>query len=76
MLLNWVVIWEEIRKANGRRRHDPLADPLDRPEWCGLLWLLPLLSLPKFRRLQKKAENKKDGDNRRYALLPHLEAQP
>ncbi|MEZ2129077.1 MULTISPECIES: hypothetical protein [unclassified Sinorhizobium] len=77
MHLNWVILWEEIRKANGRRRHDPLADPLDRPEWCGLLWVLPLFSLVNYRKSsRKKAKSKKDWDKRRYGLLPHLEAQP
>lgn len=76
MLLNWIVIWEEIRKASGRRRHDPLADPLDRPEWGGLLWVLPLFSLLKDRKSSpKKTKNKQDRDRRRYGLLPHLETQ-
>jgi hypothetical protein len=77
MLLNWVVLWEEIRKANGRRRHDPLADPLDRPEWCGLLWMLLLFSPVNNRKsLRKKRKTRRKGDKRRYGLLPHLEAQP
>lgn len=39
MDLNWVVLFREIEIGNRRIRRDrfadPLADPLDRPEWRG-----------------------------------------
>ncbi|MBB4273712.1 hypothetical protein GGE12_001467 [Rhizobium mongolense] len=43
MLLNWVVPWNEPEARDRSRRRDPLADPLDGPEWDGLRWLLPLI---------------------------------
>jgi hypothetical protein len=43
MLLNWVVLWNELEMNNRNRRRDPLADPLDRPEWQGLRWFVPLI---------------------------------
>lgn len=44
MLLNWVVLWNELEMNNGKCRRDPLADPLDRPEWQGLRWFVPLIA--------------------------------
>lgn len=46
MLLEGVVLWLALKRAGSRRsasRH-PLSDPLDQPEWQGLLFILPLLS--------------------------------
>nr|WP_074060673.1 hypothetical protein [Rhizobium etli] len=43
MLLNWVVLCNELETRNRSRRRDPLADPLDGPDWEGLRWLLPLI---------------------------------
>ena len=43
MLLNWVVLWNELEMKNRSRRRDPLADPLDGPEWRGLQWLVPVI---------------------------------
>ncbi|MEI1250549.1 hypothetical protein [Rhizobium aouanii] len=44
MDLNWVVLFREIEIGNRRIRHDPLADPLDRPEWRGFLWAVPIIA--------------------------------
>ncbi|MBB3656568.1 hypothetical protein FHX15_001796 [Rhizobium sp. BK650] len=44
MLLNWIMLSNELHRISGKRRKDPLADPLDAPEWDGLRWALPLLS--------------------------------
>ncbi|MGO7428385.1 hypothetical protein ACCT09_53915, partial [Rhizobium ruizarguesonis] len=43
MDLNWVVLFREIEIRNRRIRRDPLADPLDRPEWRGFLWAVPAI---------------------------------
>ena len=45
MLLNWIMLANELHTHSRRRKKDPLADPLDAPEWDGLRWALPLLSL-------------------------------
>ncbi|MBP2446673.1 hypothetical protein [Rhizobium leguminosarum] len=44
MLLNWVVLFREIEIRNRRTRHDAFADPLDRPEWRGILWVVPIIA--------------------------------
>jgi hypothetical protein len=44
MLLNWVVVWKELDGRNRERRCDPMADPLDRPEWKAFQWLVPLIA--------------------------------
>lgn len=44
MLLNWIMLSNELHRQSRRQRQDPLADPLDAPEWDGLRWALPLLS--------------------------------
>ncbi|AIC26572.1 hypothetical protein IE4771_CH01426 [Rhizobium etli bv. mimosae str. IE4771] len=44
MLLNWVVLFEEVETPNRRMRRDPMADPLDGPEWRGLRWIIPILT--------------------------------
>ncbi len=46
MLLEGVVLWLELKRARpgGRGVRHPLSDPLDQPEWQGLLLILPLLS--------------------------------
>lgn len=44
MLLNWIMLSNELHRKSHQRRRDPLADPLDAPEWDGLRWALPLLS--------------------------------
>lgn len=36
MLLNWVTIFHELTALERGRDRDPLADPLERPEWRGL----------------------------------------
>ncbi|MBP1843734.1 hypothetical protein J2046_001990 [Rhizobium petrolearium] len=43
MLLNWVKLWDRLKKENDRRGRHPLADPLEGAEWRGLLWIVPLL---------------------------------
>lgn len=45
MLLNWIMLANELHRHSRRTTKDPLADPLDAPEWDGLRWALPLLSL-------------------------------
>lgn len=45
MLLNWIMLANELHRKSRQQRQDPLADPLDAPEWDGLRWALPLLSL-------------------------------
>ncbi|MBX5157279.1 hypothetical protein HJB84_03855 [Rhizobium sp. NZLR1b] len=44
MLLNWVVLFREIEIRNRRIRRDAFADPLDRPEWHGSLWVVPIIA--------------------------------
>ncbi|WP_081525665.1 hypothetical protein [Rhizobium sp. CCGE 510] len=44
MDLNWVVLFKEIEIRNRRIRRDAFADPLDRPEWRGILWILPIIA--------------------------------
>ncbi|MBB3308597.1 hypothetical protein FHT78_000326 [Rhizobium sp. BK196] len=44
MLLNWIMLAIALHKDSRRQRKDPLADPLDAPEWDGLRWALPFLS--------------------------------
>ncbi|ANK85006.1 MULTISPECIES: hypothetical protein [unclassified Rhizobium] len=44
MLLNWVVFFNEVASRNYRMRRDPVADPLDGPEWRGLLWIIPIIA--------------------------------
>ncbi|WP_106795314.1 hypothetical protein [Rhizobium sp. H4] len=50
MLLNWFVLFEEVETRNRRMRRDPMADPLDGPEWRGLLWIIPIFSYLSSRR--------------------------
>ena len=71
MLLNWVVIWEQIRQAEHRRQHSPLDDPLDRPEWRGLLWILPLLEVfGRSKQRRKRTNSKRGGATRLAAYCP------
>ena len=42
-MLEWVRVWIEVHDQAMRKR-DAFADPLEGPEWQGLLWLLPLIS--------------------------------
>ena len=44
MLLNWIILFEELESRNRRMRRDPMADPLDGPEWRGLLWIIPIMA--------------------------------
>ncbi|UVD57923.1 hypothetical protein NE852_06885 [Rhizobium sp. Pop5] len=44
MLLNWVVLFNELKVHDRRERRDPFADPLDRPEWRGFLWVIPAIA--------------------------------
>ncbi|MGR4845094.1 hypothetical protein ACIPSK_21160 [Rhizobium sp. LARHSG275] len=44
MLLNWVVLFRGIEIRNRRIRRDPLADPLDKPEWRAFLWAVPAIA--------------------------------
>ena len=44
MLLNWIMLASALHKDSRRQRKDPLADPLDAPEWDGLRWAVPFLS--------------------------------
>ncbi|RXT29088.1 hypothetical protein B5P46_10225 [Rhizobium leguminosarum] len=44
MDLNWVTLFTEIEIRNRRFRHDPLSDPLDRPEWRGFLWAVSIIA--------------------------------
>ncbi|MGO7334792.1 hypothetical protein [Rhizobium leguminosarum] len=48
MDLNWVILFREIEIGNRRIRRDrfadPLADPLDRPEWRGFLWTVSIIA--------------------------------
>jgi hypothetical protein len=48
MLLGGIVLWLELRRVAGRaeaeRREGPLMDPLERAEWRGLGFVLPLLA--------------------------------
>ncbi|ANM03509.1 hypothetical protein AMC78_CH01377 [Rhizobium phaseoli] len=50
MLLNWRVLFEEVETRNRRMRRDPMADPLDGPEWRGLLWIIPIIAYLSARR--------------------------
>ncbi|PDV88522.1 MULTISPECIES: hypothetical protein [Rhizobium] len=50
MLLNWVVLFEEVETRKRRMRRDPMADPLDGPEWRGLLWIIPIIAYLSSRR--------------------------
>ncbi|GAA3114700.1 hypothetical protein GCM10010520_68230 [Rhizobium viscosum] len=62
MLLNWIMLANELNRKSRRQRQDPLADPLDAPEWDGLRWALPLLSL--LARGQYKADQAPAPKNR------------
>ncbi|MCY1667914.1 hypothetical protein [Rhizobium sp. SL86] len=48
MLLGGIVLWLELRRSAERceaiRRDGPLMDPLERAEWRGLGFVLPLLA--------------------------------
>ncbi|RUM26430.1 hypothetical protein EFQ99_09240 [Rhizobium vallis] len=44
MLLNWVILFNELKGHDRRPRRDPFADPLDQPEWRGLLWIIPVIA--------------------------------
>ncbi|WP_411035759.1 hypothetical protein [Shinella sp. BYT-45] len=39
----WMIAFENMRAAGGRREAGPLADPLEREEWGGLQWAAGLL---------------------------------
>ncbi|MBR0556230.1 hypothetical protein J5J10_11130 [Ciceribacter sp. L1K23] len=56
MLLNWLLIFEHARKRQGARREHPLADPLERPEWQGLGWVVAIFArVSRRRRTVKRA---------------------
>ncbi|MGZ2457274.1 MULTISPECIES: hypothetical protein [Rhizobium] len=44
MDLNWVTLFKEVETRNRRIRRDRFADPLDRPEWRGFLWVVPIIA--------------------------------
>lgn len=46
MDIQWSMIWLQGNSAaaKSRRKHDGLADPLERAEWQGLLWAVPLFT--------------------------------
>ncbi|MBB3135576.1 hypothetical protein FHS26_003322 [Rhizobium pisi] len=44
MDLNWVVLFMEVESRKRRIRHDPFADPLEQPEWCGLHWAVLIIA--------------------------------
>lgn len=56
MLLNWVRLWDQLRKENDRRGRHALADPLEGAEWRGLLWIVPLLGRLAARQPKRRAE--------------------
>jgi len=62
MLLNWVVLFREFESRDRRTRRDPFADPLERPEWRGLLWAVPVIArLAARRSAGAEAARRKDG---------------
>lgn len=62
MDLNWVVLFREVENRNRRTRRDPLADPLERPEWRGLHWAVPIIArLTARRSAGAEAAHRKDG---------------
>ncbi|MBY3066535.1 hypothetical protein HFO74_24495 [Rhizobium laguerreae] len=60
MDLNWVVLFREIEIGNRRIRRDPLADPLDRPEWRGFLWAVPIIARLAARRSGETKATRRD----------------
>lgn len=44
MLLQWMELWTAFVEEKRQRAKRNLADPLDAPEWDGLLWVLPAIS--------------------------------
>ncbi|MHC2362328.1 hypothetical protein [Rhizobium leguminosarum] len=64
MDLNWVLLFREIEIRNRRIRRgpltDPLADPLDRPEWRGFLWAVPIIARLAARRSGETKETRRD----------------
>ncbi|WHO72193.1 hypothetical protein [Rhizobium sp. BT03] len=61
MLLNWVVLFEEVESRNRRLRRDPMADPLDGPEWRGLLWIIPIMAYLASRRGETRRPRRDDA---------------
>ncbi|NNU67296.1 hypothetical protein G9X67_18710 [Rhizobium sp. WYCCWR 11152] len=61
MDLNWVVLFREIEIGNRRIRRDPLADPLDRPEWRGFLWAVPIIARLAARRSGETKATRRDA---------------
>ncbi|TAV47768.1 hypothetical protein ELI30_05775 [Rhizobium leguminosarum] len=61
MDLNWVVLFREIEIGNRRIRHDPLADPLDGPEWRGFLWAVPIIARLAARRSGETKATRRDA---------------
>lgn len=63
MLLNWVVLFRELESRNRQTRRDPFADPLERPEWRGLLWAVPIIArLIAGRSAGAEVARRKDGE--------------
>lgn len=63
MDLNWVVLFREVEIRNRRARRDPFADPLERPEWQGFLWTIPIIArLAARRSAGAEAARRKDGE--------------
>ncbi|MBB4443849.1 MULTISPECIES: hypothetical protein [Rhizobium] len=60
MDLNWVVLFREIEIRSRRIRHDPLADPLARPEWRGFLWAVPIIARLAARRSGETKATRRD----------------
>ncbi|WP_082928769.1 hypothetical protein [Rhizobium bangladeshense] len=59
MLLNWVILFEEVETRRRRMRRDPMADPLDGPEWRGLLWIIPIIAYLSSRRGERRPRRDK-----------------
>ena len=50
MDMQWSLIWQHSNASHARNKPDAFADPLDRPEWQGLVWV-PVLAASMPRRL-------------------------
>lgn len=71
MDMQWSTIWQYSNAAARNSKRDPFADPLDGPEWEGLIWA-PVLAAAIIRRLAeiRPAFPIRDGSHRPVNTVP------
>jgi len=67
MLIEWLATFEYCRRRTTQVRRNPLEDPLERPEWDGLRWIVELPARWRARRRRARTAAPDAG-----AVIPRL----